>query len=197
MNMKSMLAGITVTALVAGQPAVASDFSVRGTIFERAADHHGVDPVLLYSVALAESAYRRGTGSISPWLWTLRSSEGARYLESQELAQQELSDLISRRGEKVSVDIGPMQVNLYWQGHRVEDPLQLLDVETNFFTGAEILAEAISSAPGDLELGVGRYHHWEEEPRTRTYGRRVLSIYRQLTGKNFLDGGPSYASRIN
>lgn len=194
MNMKNMLAALGATVLLAGQPAVASNFDVRGTIFERAATRHGVDPVLLYSVALAESAYRRGSNSISPWLWTLRSSEGARYLDSQELAEQELSDLINRRGKKVSVDIGPMQVNLYWQGHRVEDPIQLLDVETNLLTGAEILAEALSSAPGDPELGVGRYHHWEEEARARTYGRRVLSIYRQLTGRNFLGGGPTYAN---
>lgn len=192
-----MLATLACTAGLAGQPVLASDFDVRGTIFDRAASRHGVDPVLLYSVALAESAYKRDSNFISPWLWTLRSSEGARYLESQELAEQELSDLISRRGKRVSVDIGPMQVNLYWQGHRVDDPLQLLDVETNFFTGAEILAEALSSAPGDPELGVGRYHNWEEELRARTYGRRVLSIYRQLTGQHFLGGGPTYASRTN
>lgn len=42
-----------------------------------------------------------------------------------------------------------------------------------------ILAEAIKSSPNDLELGIGRYHSWNEE-RARWYGQRVLSIYRNI-----------------
>ncbi|MEG6623896.1 hypothetical protein V2B08_31720, partial [Pseudomonas aeruginosa] len=37
-----------------------------------------------------------------------------------------------------------------------------------------------NSAPNDLELGVGRYHAWEDEIRARNYGSRVLAIYRNL-----------------
>ncbi|BBV43541.1 hypothetical protein STW0522CIT26_P11740 (plasmid) [Citrobacter portucalensis] len=46
--------------------------------------------------------------------------------------------------------------------------------------GAEVLSEAIQSSPNDLELGVGRYHAWEDEIRARNYGSRVLAIYRNL-----------------
>ncbi|MFS9859340.1 lytic transglycosylase domain-containing protein, partial [Salmonella enterica] len=52
--------------------------------------------------------------------------------------------------------------------------------DTNVMVGAEVLSEAIQSSPNDLELGVGRYHAWEDEIRARNYGSRVLAIYRNL-----------------
>lgn len=158
----------------------ANAFDVTGTDFERAATKHGLDPILLYSVALAESASGRGENNISPWPWTLRTLNEPFYALTREQASTRLSQLINHQGEKVSVDIGFMQVNLYWHGHRVSNPLELLDPITNLDTGAEILSETINSAPNDLELGIGRYHHWKDENRSRTYGKRVLSIYQQL-----------------
>ena len=56
---------------------------------------------------------------------------------------------------------------------------ELLDPITNLTVGSSILAEAIKSSPNDLELGIGRYHSWNEE-RARWYGQRVLSIYRNI-----------------
>ncbi|MFC6674031.1 transglycosylase SLT domain-containing protein [Marinobacterium aestuariivivens] len=155
-------------------------FDVTGTQFEKAADKYGIDPVLLYSVALAESASGRGDNTISPWPWTLRSSEGPLYAPTKEAAAVKLQDIIAKNGERSSIDIGFLQINLFWNGHRVEDPLDLLDPEKNLDTGAAILRETINSSPNDLELGIGRYHNWAEEHRSRTYGRRVLSIYQQL-----------------
>jgi len=42
-----------------------------------------------------------------------------------------------------------------------------------------ILSEALATAPGDLELGIGRYHS-PNEARARDYGRTVLTIWRGL-----------------
>lgn len=158
----------------------ANAFDVTGTAFEQAASKHGLDPILLYSVALAESASGRGDNNVSPWPWTLRTLNEPFYALTKEQASDHLQQLISNKGTEVSVDIGFMQVNLFWHGHRVDHPLELLDPSTNLDTGAEILSETINSAPNDLELGVGRYHHWKDETRSRSYGRRVLSIYQQL-----------------
>ena len=44
---------------------------------------------------------------------------------------------------------------------------------------ADILAEALATAPGDLELGIGRYHS-PTEARARSYGRTVLTIWQGL-----------------
>lgn len=158
----------------------ASAFDVKGTVFENAASRYDLDPVLLYSVALAESASGRGNNNISPWPWTLRTLSEPFYAENREQASTRLLQLIDHKGDRVSVDIGLMQVNLFWHGHRVQNPIDLLDPITNLDTGAAILSETISSAPNDLELGIGRYHNWKDENRSRSYGKRVLSIYRQL-----------------
>jgi len=177
--MKKLIAAIAVAASVSWTCS-ASAFDVRGTDFEDAAARYGLDPVLLYSVALAESASGRGDNNISPWPWTLRTLNEPFYAMSREQAATRLQQLIDHKGKKVSVDIGFMQVNLFWHGHRVQNPIDLLDPITNLNTGAEILSETISSSPDDLELGIGRYHNWKDEARSRSYGKRVLSIYQQL-----------------
>ena len=84
-----------------------------------------------------------------------------------------------QESEKYQLDIGLMQINLHWHGHRVSSAAELLDPITNLTVGSSILAEAIKSSPNDLELGIGRYHSWNEE-RARWYGQRVLSIYRNI-----------------
>ena len=119
--MKKLIAAIAVAASVSWTCS-ASAFDVRGTDFEDAAARYGLDPVLLYSVALAESASGRGDNNISPWPWTLRTLNEPFYAMSREQAATRLQQLIDHKGKKVSVDIGFMQVNLFWHGHRVQNP---------------------------------------------------------------------------
>jgi hypothetical protein len=80
-----------------------------------------------------------------------------------------------------AIDVGLMQINLHWHGDQVADPVQLLDACTNLEIAAEILVEAIRSVPGDLELGIGGYHHWKDPAIARAYGRRVLRMVRAMT----------------
>lgn len=159
----------------------ANAIDLRDTAFERAGYKYDVDPVLLYSVALAESARSSDEfiGKIAPWPWTLRTTT-AFYENSKEDAQRKLMSIIKGTGDKTSVDVGLMQVNLKWHSHRVEDVSSLLNIETNLDIGAQILSETIRSAPNDYTLGVGRYHHWKDQERARKYGSRVLSIYRKI-----------------
>jgi hypothetical protein len=51
-----------------------------------------------------------------------------------------------------------------------------------------IAADAIDSTR-DTVLGVGRYHHWASEPRSRAYGQRVWWTYRDVT---FGDPNPAH-----
>ena len=73
-----------------------------------------------------------------------------------------------------------MQINLHWQGHRVEKPEQLLNPVTNLQIGALVLAEAIQSVPNDLVLGIGRYHSWQNVSAAIAYGRKVLAVANQI-----------------
>lgn len=149
-----------------------------GTAFDRAAKRFQLDPLLVYSIALAESASGRGNGRIGPWQWTLRGPQGPFYGQNRQDTQAKFLEFRRLYGKKF--DVGIMQVNLHWNGDRVSSYEDLLDQEKNVMTGAEVLSEAIESSPGDLELGIGRYHNWDDEARARNYGSRILAIWRNL-----------------
>ena len=139
---------------------------------------HGVDPILLYAVALAESATPRGTNQVTPWPYALRAGTEAHYPQDVQSAGTLLDSLLKAESAR-TLDIGLMQINLHWHGHRVENPADLLDSRINLKVGAQILAEAMASAPQDPALGIGRYHSWRDD-RARWYGNRVLAIYGSL-----------------
>lgn len=166
-------------SLMAAGPGLALDLA--NTAWDAAAKRHALRPELLYSIALIESA-RIVEGQARPTLFAINSPQGARYPADLRQAARILDELLS--GDAVvhprRVDVGIMQVNVGWNGHRVGRPSDLLDPATNIMTGAAILAEAIASAPGDLALGVGRYHSWSSEAEARRYGGMVLNVYRQL-----------------
>lgn len=154
---------------------------LQGSIFGRVGKEERIDPVLLYAVALIESAKGIGGGNIAPSKWALRTPEGAIYPATADKAQAELERLMNRHGGLI--DVGLMQVNLRWHGHRVSKPEDLLDPETNVRVGTRILIEAILSSPGDMELGIGRYHSWSDKVRARNYGQRVLAVWQNIKSK--------------
>lgn len=172
--------------LVVGVSAPAAAFSLAGTVWERAARAEGLDPHLLYSVALAESARSAGRGHVSPWPFALRGPDGPVYAPSADAAR----DLLNGRDDVNAFDLGWMQVNVGWNGWRARQIDDLLDPETNVRIGARILREALDSAPEDRVLGIGRYHSWTDE-RARQYGTRVAEIHQRLLDMADDAGGPA------
>ena len=148
------------------------------TPFESVARRHQLDPLLLYAVALCESGYG-GARGVRPWAWALRSSRGSVYGKDRAEAEQVLSEWL--RDGLLNVDIGLAQVNLRWHGHRVRQPADLLNPTTNLSVSANILQDAIASAPDDLALGIARYHSWVDHEKGEHYARRVLGVYQQLS----------------
>lgn len=146
-----------------------------GPIWEQAARSHGVDPVLLYSVALFESGRRGGKHKVGPWPYALHFNEAdvSIYASSSREAR-----FVLARVTTDNVDIGLGQVNYHSHKDKVQRPEDLLDPKINLRVASQILAAALSSTP-DLELGVGRYHS-HTEWRARAYGRKVLTIYQAL-----------------
>ena len=152
----------------------ATAFDLTGTAWAEAAAPHRLDPALLYAIALMESGRPRD-GGLAPWPWTLwLPGRGGVFLASHD---QALDTLQANSG--MPIDVGLMQVNLRWHGHRVGRPEELLEPRRNLEIAADILAEDLATAPGDLELGIGRYHS-PTEARARTYGRTVLTIWQRL-----------------
>lgn len=156
-------------------------FDLSGTLFETHAKEFGLEPELLYAVALAESANHTQAGRIGPSCLAIRGGK-PHYPETIEQARAILDQELSERS---NVDIGCMQINWKWHGHRVNHAYDLLDTETNIGLAASILHESIHSTPGDQVLGIGRYHHWDTSSpdgydRAYDYGSRVMEIWHNL-----------------
>jgi hypothetical protein len=143
------------------------------TRWEVVARRHGIEPLLLYALALRETARPIGAGMVSPWPWTLGSAVGRRFYDSREEAS---SALAARVKQIRDVDVGLVQVGLKRHGHRVGDPASLLDPGINLGVAAGALREAIGSARGDLALGIGRYRYPDDDQAARGYGHRVLAL---------------------
>ena len=175
--LKQAAVASAISTLLAANSATAAGLNLTGTLFDRVGQESQLDPHLLYSVALAESA-RGGNQGIAPSPWTLRvADQPGYYANSREEAVARLREL---QASYRSIDIGLMQVNTRWNGHRVSDVETLLDPETGLRVGATILQEAINSSPGDLALGIGRYYTWSDDVAARRYGERVLHIYNNI-----------------
>ena len=66
-------------ALVIAMSASTSVYAFPGYQWEKAAQSVGIDPVMLYAVALAESASHRGLNMTSPWPYAIRNGSNATY----------------------------------------------------------------------------------------------------------------------
>tara|TARA_R110001583_G_scaffold34982_4_gene116923 strand:- start:133 stop:690 length:558 start_codon:yes stop_codon:yes gene_type:complete len=169
-----LLASFVLTGSVGGQ---ASSLDLKGSLFETVGNNYNIPASLLYSVALAESSL--GTKSkVSPHPYAIRSEDGSFYPSSLVEAKEILDQQIATHG--LNVDVGMMQISLYWQKGYYDSPFELLDLETNIKVGAAILTKCLNSSPNDIVIGVGRYHAWADVERSRIYGFRVLEIHNNV-----------------
>lgn len=144
------------------------------TVWGDVAARHQLDPYVLYAVALIESKNHHQKNQVTPWPWALNHAGKAIITTNKQDAIIQLKQLL-KEGNR-NVDIGIMQVNLRWHGHRVDKPEQLLDPTTNLEIGAELLAKAIQSSPDNFALGVGRYYNWKNIPAAIEYGQNVINL---------------------
>lgn len=145
--------------------------------WSRAATKYGFEEVDLYAIALQESRRHRSDGLVRPWPWTLHSPEtGALYFDTYEAALEKLMSLLAEG--KTNIDVGVMQINWGWNGHRVSDPKRLLLPAENIEIAAQILRENLDRY-GDQGLAIARYHSARAE-RGRAYAASVLAILEYL-----------------
>lgn len=156
----------------------ASKTKLRNTLWGQVARRHRIDPYILYAVALTESQKNNDQNQVIPSPWAINSAGNAFILGSQREAEALLNQLMDKG--KRNIDVGIMQVNLRWHGHRVAKPEQLLIPSTNLEIGASVLSEAIQSVPGNLAHGIGRYYSWKNEPAAIQYGQKVIALANQI-----------------
>lgn len=148
--------------------------------FGDAGRKHGIDPYLIYSIALVESAYATKTkGHVAPFQYALRSNLGAEYPGTRKEAEHALNRHLAGAKSLRTIDVCLMQVNLGWNGHRVSKPADLLDLNTCIDTGAAILKDTLAST-SSLYEAVGRYHTWLDKDAANRYAAKVIRTYNNL-----------------
>jgi len=175
--MESMADG-AIQIISSNQQSPGSKTTLRNTLWGQVARRHGIDPYILYAVALTESRKNDDQNKVIPSPWAINNAGNAYIPGSQQEAEALLNQLMDQG--KRNIDVGMMQVNLRWHGHRVAKPEQLLIPSTNLEIGASVLSEAIQSVPGNLAHGIGRYYSWKNEPAAIQYGRKVIALANQI-----------------
>lgn len=150
---------------------------LQNTVFDRVGQAKGLDPFILYAVALAESAYSPvNDGTVSPYPYTLRTRTQPFYGKDLAETEKKLEEILK---VTQSVDVGMMQINVRWHGHRVKDPKDLLNVETNLSVAADILNERLRANGNDWQKSLAQYHSFDNS-RGQKYAFSVLAIYSRL-----------------
>lgn len=152
-----------------------------GSIYEKVGQEQDVDPYLLYSISLVESALakKKNDGAVvAPHKYAIRTPKGAIYPKTFFEAVRVLDEQLKKYSPK-SIDVGLMQINGQ-HFSRVEKPEDLLKPAVNVKVACDILKGAMDSYPKNKTIGIGRYHSFTEW-RAKQYGARVLAIYNNLT----------------
>ncbi len=143
-------------------------------VYREVADKYGIDPQLLYAIALVESE-RSYQGMIGPWPWTLNISGKPFYFDSRQAAYDRLAiELQQHQNENIA--IGPMQI--YWRYNKryFTDAWSALDPYQNIDVGAQILL-FFSTQRGSMEEAVGAYYSPNKPHKAAQYQTKVRDKY--------------------
>lgn len=145
------------------------------SLWYTAGSKYGIDPLLLYSVALVETGAPHGDNSVSPTPWIVRV-DGQVIRGDEQTVAHAITDA-QRRGASVQ-DVGVMQV--YWPLHHdlATSPVALLPLAANIDAGARILREALNSS-SDPVVAFGHYHSYTAA-RAKQYGEAVAQVYARV-----------------
>lgn len=120
------------------------------SIFNKVSEKSGIHPTVFYGIAMNESKWKG-----RPWPWTLNVAGKSYYFKDRETASKAAEFLLSKKF--TLFDIGLMQVNWKWNGHRFKDPWNALDPNTNIAAAADILLENFSRTKS-MAKAIGAYH---------------------------------------
>lgn len=162
-----MSVAVLAVAMAAAVPKLTEE-----ALFSDVGREQGVSPRLLQAIAVVETGYGG-----RPWPWTLNIEGTALRFQSQEAAHGVLVAAL-KRGIR-SIDVGYMQVNVAWHGHRLGNTWAALDPHRNITVAAQILRENLDQAR-DARLAVARYHSatsWRGE----SYLAKVARVYASIS----------------
>lgn len=140
-------------------------------MFQSVGEYFGVPASVLYAVAMQESQRRWPDGRIAPWPWTLNIAGQGHFYENRQAVEKALAILY--QSGSCNVDVGLMQINLCYHGHRTDRWASLIIPQENLSVAARILIEQAAHCDGDWWCAVGRYHAPNHAVRAARYRRKV------------------------
>ncbi len=140
---------------------------------------YGIPWRLLRAIARVESGREDPkTGTVVPWPWTLNVEGEGQFHASKAEALAALNQLRDQGTE--NVDVGCMQINLYYHKGVFTSMDQALDPKRNTQYGASFL-RALYAATGSWPEAVRRYHSATPD-LGESYAARVMAVWRELGG---------------
>lgn len=135
---------------------------------------HGVPPIVLYGVALQESAKLFGHQAL-PWPWTLNVKGTPMRYESYAAAVAGMHSFIAA-GVR-NIDTCLMQVNWGYHSDKLQSVERALDPYPNIAVGAQILRKHHADT-NNWFSAVGRYHAPADPGRAASY---ATLVYRRIS----------------
>ena len=159
--------------------------------YDAVADYVGVPRDIFFAMALAESGRVRD-GHFAPWPWTLNIAGEAHFYPDREAMFAAL--MAALQNNQLRVDVGPLQLNWYWQFERIDSPWRLTDPVVNAKLAAAFLREHYDIS-GDWWLAVGHYHRPSEataadRATAEAYRERVHALHARYAVKPAGKGEP-------
>jgi len=140
---------------------------------------YGIPWRLLRAIARVESGREDPkTGAVVPWPWTLNVEGESQFHASKAEALAALHQVRDQGTE--NVDVGCMQINLYYHQGVFTSMDQALDPKRNTQYGASFL-RALYAATGSWPEAVRRYHSATPD-LGESYAARVMAVWRELGG---------------
>ncbi|MBC8337603.1 MAG: transglycosylase SLT domain-containing protein [Alphaproteobacteria bacterium] len=135
---------------------------------------------LLNAISRAESGrWNKARRANVAWPWTVTSGGKGRFFDTKAEALAEVEFLMTE-GVR-NIDVGCMQVNLYYHASAFESLAEALDPATNVTYGASYL-KTLHSVTGDWARAAGFYHSKTPE-RNAPYREKVLAFWREQGGE--------------
>lgn len=134
----------------------------------RASRQFSVPLEVLYSVAMTESSRK---GKLQPFALNI---EGKAYFASTAQEAMDVFRSARARGAKL-IDLGCMQINHHYHGHKFKSPDEMLIAARNVDYAASFLKE-LFAREGNWTAAVGRYHAGpSNHPAQKRYVCSVIS----------------------
>ena len=134
---------------------------------------------LLSAISLTESGrWEKSRRANVAWPWTVTSGGQGRYFDTKAEALAEVEFLMTD-GVR-NIDVGCMQINLYYHANAFESLAEALDPGANVTYGASFLKN-LYSATGDWTEAAGYYHSTTPE-LNGPYKDKVLAYWRAQGG---------------